>query len=95
VRAERDPGVDDDATSDAGRLDLRGLRVDEALDRLTYALDRAASAERAELVIVHGLGTGALRKAVRAHLSESPYVLRHSPAPPDRGGDGATLAVLE
>jgi len=65
-----------------------------ALDRLLYALDRAASAGRGKLVVIHGLGTGALRQAVRAHLAESPYVTRFAPAPPDEGGDGATIAVL-
>jgi DNA mismatch repair protein MutS2 len=79
---------------DAGRCDLRGLRVDEARDRLLAALDRAMAAGRPELCIVHGIGTGALRKAVRELLASSPYVARSEDAPPDRGGDGATLARL-
>jgi DNA mismatch repair protein MutS2 len=48
-----------DAIADGGRCDLRGMRVDEAIDRLVYALDRAASSGRSRLVIVHGLGSGA------------------------------------
>jgi len=83
-----------EAATSSDRCDLRGLRVDDALDRLLYALDRAASAGRGKLVVIHGLGTGALRQAVRAHLAESPYVTRFAPAPPDEGGDGATIAVL-
>jgi DNA mismatch repair protein MutS2 len=79
---------------DAGRCDLRGLRVDEALDRLVYALDRAASAGRHRLVIVHGLGSGALRDAVRRHLAESPYATRFAPGAPEEGGDGVTTAEL-
>jgi DNA mismatch repair protein MutS2 len=81
--------------SDTGRCDLRGLRVDEALDRLVYALDRAASAGRGRIAIVHGLGTGALRDAVRRHLSQSPYVTRFQQAEPDEGGAGVTTAELE
>jgi DNA mismatch repair protein MutS2 len=77
-----------------GRVDLRGLRVDEALDRVTEALDDAAGAGRATLEIVHGIGTGALRRAVREHLARSPYVARWEPAAADRGGEGITIARL-
>jgi DNA mismatch repair protein MutS2 len=82
---------------DAGgteRCDLRGQRVDEALDTLGAALDRAASDGRDRLLVVHGLGTGALRKAVREHLSASPYVTRVESAEPSEGGDGASIAHL-
>jgi DNA mismatch repair protein MutS2 len=80
--------------ADATRLDLRGLRVDEGLARLERALDQAATRGTARLSIVHGLGTGALRAAVREHLAASPYVLRLEDAPPGEGGDGVTIAVL-
>jgi DNA mismatch repair protein MutS2 len=88
TNADREPG------GEAGRCDLRGKRVDEAIDDLLAALDRAAGAGRARLVVVHGLGTGALRKAVREHLADSAYVARFEGAPPDEGGDGATIAHL-
>jgi DNA mismatch repair protein MutS2 len=77
-----------------GRCDLRGLRVDEALDRLLEALDRAVADGRPRLVVVHGIGSGALRRAVREHLADSHYVERFEDAGPDEGGDGATIAVL-
>jgi DNA mismatch repair protein MutS2 len=76
------------------RCDLRGQRVDEALDALGTALDRAASDGRDRLLVIHGLGTGALRKAVREHLSASPYVSRLESAEPSEGGDGASVAYL-
>jgi len=76
------------------RVDLRGLRVDEALPRVDEALDRAARAGTPTLEIVHGLGTGALRRAVRRHLAGVPYALRVEDAGPERGGDGVTLAHL-
>ena len=79
---------------DAGHCDLRGLRVAEALDQLVASLDRACAASRPRLLIVHGLGTGALRKAVRETLQSSPYVARVESAAPNEGGDGATVAVL-
>lgn len=76
------------------RVDLRGLRVDEALPRVDEALDRAARSGTPTLEIVHGLGTGALRRAVRRHLGGVPYALRVEDAGPERGGDGVTLAHL-
>jgi DNA mismatch repair protein MutS2 len=76
------------------RCDLRGQRVDEALDVLGTALDRAASSGRDRLLVIHGLGTGALRKAVREHLAISPYVARLESAEPGEGGDGASVAYL-
>lgn len=86
----------DDAPSRGGsdRCDVRGLRVEEALTELIRALDRAALAGRARLEVVHGIGTGALREAVRAHLAGSPYVERFDPAPPDAGGAGVTQVTL-
>jgi len=79
---------------DAGHCDLRGLRVDEALDRLDRALDRAASAGRDQLVIVHGVGTGALRRAVREQLQQSPYVAEVLASGPEKAEDGITRVVL-
>jgi DNA mismatch repair protein MutS2 len=79
----------------AQRCDLRGLRVDEAMDRLAEALDRAAAQGSASLAIVHGIGTGALRDAVRRHLQASGYVDRFDPGDPGAGGEGVTIARLE
>jgi DNA mismatch repair protein MutS2 len=76
------------------RCDLRGLRVEAALERVEDVLDRAASAGHPSVLFVHGLGTGALRDAVRAHLARSPYVADFAPDHPEAGGDGATLARL-
>jgi DNA mismatch repair protein MutS2 len=74
--------------------DLRGLRADEAVDRMVEALDRAASDGRDRVEVVHGHGTGALRDAVREHLRGSPYVERFGPGGPDEGGDGMTWVEL-
>jgi DNA mismatch repair protein MutS2 len=74
--------------------DLRGQRVEEALDRLAEAVDRATSEQRDALRIVHGHGTGALRKAVREHLRASPFVSRVTAADDEDGGDGVTIAQV-
>jgi DNA mismatch repair protein MutS2 len=84
----------DDADGITDRCDLHGLRVDEAIDRLVYALDRAASAGHGSLAINHGRGTGALRKAVREHLSHCVFISHFSTAAPDDGGEGVTIAFL-
>ena len=86
-------GLRSDAV-DLGPCDLRGLRVDEALERLDHALDRAISAGHDQLEIVHGIGTGALRRAVRQHLKHSAYVAELLESPPDAAGDGVTRVKL-
>jgi DNA mismatch repair protein MutS2 len=76
------------------RCDLRGRRVEEALDELAGTLDRAAADGCNELFVVHGVGTGALRQAIREHLAGSRLVTRVCPGSEDEGGDGVTLAQL-
>jgi len=75
-------------------VDLRGLRVDEALDQLDLALDLAAAEGRDEMRVIHGIGTGALRRAVREHLPRSHYVVECIEATRDEGGAGATRVTL-
>ncbi len=83
-----------DLETDTDRCDLHGLRVDEALDRLVYALDRAASAGRSSLAISHGRGTGTLRKVVREYLRDCPYISHFAAAAQQDGGDGVTVAFF-
>jgi len=83
-----------DLEAGADRCDLHGLRVDEALDRLAYALDRAASAGRSSLAISHGRGTGTLRKIVREYLRDCPYISHFATAAQQDGGDGVTIAFF-
>ena len=77
-----------------GPCDLRGQRVLEAVDNLTGALERARSARAYRLIVIHGFGTGALRRSVREELHASPYVERYEAAEPAEGGEGATIAYL-
>ena len=71
-------------------LDLRGERVDEALDKVDGFLDRLLSVGEPNGFVLHGHGTGALKLAVRAHLQASSYVERSGPADADCGGDAFT-----
>jgi DNA mismatch repair protein MutS2 len=80
--------------SGSNTLDLRGQRADEALDAIEPYLDRAALDGRSPIFIIHGHGTGALRKQVRAYLDRSPYVARWAPGDPRQGGDGVSVVQL-
>lgn len=76
-------------------LDLRGFRADEARSELMRFLDRAILAGHQHLEVVHGKGTGALRREVREVLEKSPAVSNFELAPEDAGGDGMTKVELK
>jgi len=78
----------------APQLDLRGERVEAALERLSGYLDEALLAGLDEAVIVHGAGTGALRRSIREYLADHPRVRSTRPGRREEGGDGATVAML-
>ena len=78
----------------ASSLDLRGARVDEALAALDRYLDDAALAGLDQVVVIHGLGTGALRDAVRERAGGHPLVTSFRPGERGEGGDGATIVKL-
>ena len=78
----------------ASSLDLRGARVDEAIDLLGRYLDDASLAGLDQVTVVHGLGTGALRDAVRASVAGHPLVRDLRPGERGEGGDGATIVRL-
>jgi DNA mismatch repair protein MutS2 len=75
-------------------LHLLGERVEPALKRLDDYLDRALLGTRKELRVVHGHGSGQLKKAVRKHLRGHPAVATQRPGEPNEGGDGATVVTL-
>ena len=76
-------------------LNVIGATVEEALARLERFLDASMSSDLRELRIVHGHGTGQLRRAVAAFLKNHPLVDRFDPAPQNQGGGGATVVVLK
>jgi DNA mismatch repair protein MutS2 len=90
---EREPAVRvrTSASGDVSdQLDVRGLTAQETRERVRRLVDDAALAGLAEVRVVHGRGTGALRKAVREELASHPLVERHAPD----AEDGATLATI-
>jgi DNA mismatch repair protein MutS2 len=76
-------------------IDVRGQRADEAVANVDRFLDESLLASRDIAFIVHGHGTGALRTAVRAHLSGHKAIETVRPGEPNEGGDGVTVAFLK
>jgi len=76
-------------------LNLIGNTVDEALSRLERFLDEALITETRTLRIIHGFGTGQLRRAVAQFLKPHPLVAHYGPAPDNQGGGGATVVELK
>ena len=78
----------------AAELNLIGKTTDEAIDLVDKFLDEAFLNSQREIRIIHGHGTGALRRAVSELLAGHPHVARYTPAPQDQGGSGATIVEL-
>jgi DNA mismatch repair protein MutS2 len=77
------------------RLDLRGLRADVAISDLEKFLDGAILSARDEVEVIHGRGTGVLRREVHAFLRNFSPVREFRLAPEDQGGDGVTIVGLK
>jgi DNA mismatch repair protein MutS2 len=83
-------------------LDIRGLRVDEALEILIAYIDDALMVNAEQVSILHGTGTGALKQVVRDYLSERQKSMRRLKSgdisfhdgDPDRGGAGITIVEM-
>ena len=75
----------------SSQLDMRGWRVEDALEELDTYMNDAVLSGMSSVRILHGKGTGALRTAVRERLAHHPLVASYVPAPPQEGGDGVTI----
>lgn len=75
-------------------LDLRGKRADVAISEVEQFLDKALLSGLESVEIVHGRGTGVLRKELHNFLRAFPAIREFSLAPEDRGGDGMTIVVF-
>jgi DNA mismatch repair protein MutS2 len=75
-------------------LNVIGRKTDEAVDAVDKFLDEAFLNGLSEIRIIHGHGTGALRRAIGELLKDHPHVARFSAAPQDQGGAGATNVEL-
>jgi DNA mismatch repair protein MutS2 len=89
------PSPDSLETVVDAEINLIGQRVDEAIDESDRFLDRALLEGKQAVRLIHGFGTGTLRKALREHLRKHPAVKSWRPGGENEGGDGATIAVLE
>jgi DNA mismatch repair protein MutS2 len=76
-------------------LNVIGRTTDEAVDAVDKFLDQASMASLSQVRIIHGHGTGALRRAIAEMLKDHPHVARFAAAPQDQGGSGATLVELK
>ncbi len=77
-----------------GTLDLHTVRPSEALEVLDEYLEACVARGLLEVRVVHGKGTGTLRRAVEGRLGRSPLVAAFRPADETAGGWGATLVTL-
>jgi len=75
-------------------IDLRGLTTEDALPRVDKHLDSAALAGLPWVRIIHGHGTGILKRAVRDMLNGHPLVKSYQAGGPQEGGEGVTIARL-
>jgi DNA mismatch repair protein MutS2 len=81
--------------SSASELNVIGCTVDEAVSRADKFLDEAVLAELRTVRIIHGHGTGQLRRGLAEYLRENPLVSSFAIAPPEQGGSGATIVELK
>jgi DNA mismatch repair protein MutS2 len=76
-------------------LNLIGSTADDALVRLEKFLDDASMTEQRTVRVIHGFGTGQLRRAIGDWLRTHPSVASFNAAPPDKGGGGVTVVELK
>jgi DNA mismatch repair protein MutS2 len=82
------------AEASQATCDIRGLRLEDAIREVERFLDGAFRSGQAQALIIHGHGTGALKRAVRELLADSRYVRLYRPGDSHEGGDGVTVVAL-
>jgi len=82
----------DMASSD---LNVVGCTVDEALSKAERFLDESLLTDQRTVRVIHGYGTGQLKRALAGFLQQHPLVARFDAAPPDQGGGGVTVVELK
>lgn len=100
IKAENEPQqrVSVKRSSSAGvstEIDVRGERVEEAVTKVDQYLDQALLANYPQVTIIHGMGTGAVRKGVHQYLKKHSQVKEYKDAPANQGGSGATIVTFK
>jgi DNA mismatch repair protein MutS2 len=75
--------------------DLRGIRLEDALEKTLAALDQALMDQAKYVKIIHGQGSGALKAGIRKLCESSPYTESFRAGDPAEGGDGVTIIELQ
>jgi DNA mismatch repair protein MutS2 len=76
-------------------INVIGTTADEAVTRVERFLDDASVAELKTVRIIHGYGTGQLRRSIAEFLRVQPFVAHFGPAPDNQGGGGVTVVDLK
>jgi DNA mismatch repair protein MutS2 len=76
-------------------LNVIGCTVDEALSRAERFLDESLLASERTVRVIHGYGTGQLRRALAEFFGQHPFVASFATAPPEQGGGGVTVVELK
>jgi DNA mismatch repair protein MutS2 len=76
-------------------LNVIGCTVDEALARAERFLDESLLNDQRVIRVIHGYGTGQLKRALAGFFQQHPLVARFAQAPPEQGGGGVTVVELK
>jgi DNA mismatch repair protein MutS2 len=76
-------------------LNVIGCTVDEAISRAERFLDESLLTDQRVVRLIHGYGTGQLKRALAGFLQQHPLVARFATAPPEQGGGGVTVVELK
>ncbi|MDU2065806.1 MAG: endonuclease MutS2 [Sporomusaceae bacterium] len=95
LRRVKPPKVSLAVQAAARQIDVRGTTVEEAQEVIDKFIDDAIMAGLGEVLVIHGKGTGALRKGLREYLKQHPSVKKIDVAELNEGGDGATAVKLK
>lgn len=79
----------------SSEIDLRGERVEAAVNQLDQYIDQALLSNLSTVTVIHGMGTGAVRKGVQDYLRRNSRVESFNDAPANQGGNGATIVQLK
>jgi DNA mismatch repair protein MutS2 len=76
-------------------LNVIGCTVDEAISRAERFLDESLLGDHRTVRLIHGYGTGQLKRAIAGFLQQHPLVASFTTAPPTQGGGGVTVVELK